>query len=173
MSACSTCSLPCTRLSTADRSQAPKLYTVLAPSPFLSFSTVTYTKQASNPKLGTMLLTKRLPESAIGSRQPHQVRSVLAACCSPQQQWARHTRHFDRTIACVQRPQQEQQQLAADAVQQECASTSAVQHPLPAPQAAGHSKAAAAAYLVLKLQQKWQQLALWCKQHRVQQLLWG
>jgi hypothetical protein len=120
-----------------------------------------------------MLLTKRLPESAIGSRQPHQPRSSLAACCSPQQQWPRNLRHFDRTIACVQRQQQEQQQLAADAVQQECASTSAAQQPLPAPQAAQHSKAAAASYLMSKLQQKWQQLGVWCKQHRVQQLLWG
>jgi hypothetical protein len=28
-------------------------------------------------------------------------------------------------------------------------------------------------YTMSKLQSKWQQLAVWCRQHRVQQLLWG
>lgn len=122
-----------------------------------------------------MLLTKRLSDPAIVSSRPqHGSRSSLALACSTKQQWASQPHRFDRAIACSQA--QHEQQLAAEDVQQECASTSAVQAaapPLAAAQAAKHGKAAAALYLMSKLQSKWQQLAVWCRQHRVQQLLWG
>jgi hypothetical protein len=73
------------------------------------------------------------------------------------------------TIACVQ-PQQHEQHLVPDVEQQECASTAA---PLDSNSAVRFSKAAAAALVLSKLQSKWRQLAVWCRQHRVQQLLWG
>lgn len=121
-----------------------------------------------------MLLTKRLADTAIVSRQSHQSRSSLAPTCSPQQQCLPQTHRYDRAIACFQA--QQEQQLAAEVVQQECASTSTVQAaaaPVAAAQAAKHGKAAAVIYMMSKLQSKWQQLAVWCRQHRVQQLLWG
>lgn len=119
-----------------------------------------------------MLLSKRLPEAVLLGRQPQQFRSNLAAAPSTPQQRIAQSQRFDRTIACVQ-PQQHEQHLQTEVVQQERASTSACTAPLPIGQAAKTSRAVAAVYVLSKLQRKWQQLASWCKQHRVQQLLWG
>lgn len=137
----------------------------------------TFKPTGLSTRAGASMLSRRLPDPSILSRQQHQARSSLAAVCSPQQQWPAQSNRFDRSIARFQA--QHEQQPAAETLQQEVASTSArvqqaaVAVPRPAVPAARHGKAAAALCLLAALQSKWQQLAVWCRQHRVQQLLWG
>lgn len=126
-----------------------------------------------------MLLSKQSAGMLAGRRaQPQQLRSAAA---SAQQQCGPHSARFERAIACVQAQQHDQQQQQAGVEQQQqqqqecCASTSAPLQAaaIPAASSSRNIKAATALYVVSKLHSKWQQLAAWCKQHRLQHLLVG